>query len=442
MRHQRLIIFTRYPFPGRVKTRLIPALGENGAASLHKAMTEHTLRWADCLSDKGSDILEVRYDSSTLQQMQQWLGHQRQYIDQGDGDLGQRMGRAFQDHFKKKTRRIVLVGTDCPQMTLFHAKEAFHALKTHEMVIGPSDDGGYYLIGLRQMVPEFFVSMGWGTERVFEETIKRAKQRNLRIHVLARLSDVDTPDDLPVWDRVSNQFISVVIPTLNEEENLLQTLQSVGRIPYSEVIVADGDSKDRTVSIAEEWGAEVVISKPCRGGQMNTGARKASGDILIFVHADTRLPDNYAELIRHTLLNPNVPGGSFAVKFFPTARHLNFKSKTISLRTTVFRKPYGDQAIFLRASLFRLMGGYADIPLMEDVEFINRLRQRGKLAFIREHVITDSRRFESQGRIRATLRNKLTKMGYALGVSPERLERFYYKSRFDQDRENKDMKLK
>ena len=228
--------------------------------------------------------------------------------------------------------------------------------------------------------------------------MERAKQRNLRVRVLGRLRDVDTPEDLPVWDLVSNQSISVVIPTLNEEVNLPKTLQSVGRMPYCEVIVADGGSQDRTVPIAEKWGTKIVLSVPSRGVQLNGGARKASGDILLFLHADTILPENYAELIRNMLKNPSVPGGSFALRFFPTTRPLRVKSKTISFRTTVLRKPYGDQAIFVRASLFRLMGGYTDIPLMEDVEFVNRLRQRGKLAFIREPVVTDSRRFVSQGR--------------------------------------------
>jgi rSAM/selenodomain-associated transferase 2/rSAM/selenodomain-associated transferase 1 len=435
MGFRRLLIFTRYPVPGRVKTRLIPALGDDGAASLHDAMTVFTLCWADSLSSQNPDILEIRFEGGTLSQMHQWLGGERQYVEQGKGDLGQRMERAFQENFQKQYRHIVLVGTDCPQMTAFHVEEALYSLKTHDLVIGPSEDGGYYLIGLSRMVPELFAAMEWGTAMVFENTMKRARERKLSIRVLERLSDVDTPEDLSVWDLVCSQFISVVIPTLNEEANLPKTLQSVGKIPNCEVIVADGRSQDLTAPIAEEWGAKIVLSEPCRGGQMNEGASKASGDILLFLHADTILPENYADLIRHTLSNPNVPGGSFALRFCPTTRHLNFKAKTISFRTTVLRKPYGDQAIFVRASLFRLMGGYADIPLMEDVEFVNRLRKRGKLAFIREPVVTNSRRFESRGRIKATLMNKLTKMGYALGVSPERLSRFYYKSRIDKDRD-------
>ncbi len=438
MDRNKFIVFTRYPHPGKVKTRLVSALGADGAASLHAAMTAHTLRWADSLSSQKPGILEIHFEGGTLSQMKRWLGEDRQYVDQGEGDLGQRMEQAFRVNFQKKYRYVVLVGTDCPQMTAFHVRAAFFSLKTFDMVIGPSEDGGYYLIGLNRIVPELFVSMDWGTEKVFEKTMERARQRNLRVRVLERLSDVDTPDDLPVWERVSNQFISVVIPTLNEEANLPKSLQSVGKIPRGEVIVADGGSQDRTVPVAQEWGAKIVLSEPSRGGQMNAGARIASGDILLFLHADTVLPEKYAELIRHALLDPNISGGSFAVKFSLKTRGLNVKSRAISWRTKVLRKPYGDQAIFVRASLFSLMGGYADIPLMEDVEFVNRLRRRGKLAFIREPVVTDSRRFESQGRIRATLRNKFTKIGYTLGVPPERLARFYYRSRIKKDGDSRD----
>jgi rSAM/selenodomain-associated transferase 2/rSAM/selenodomain-associated transferase 1 len=428
MSQDKLIVFTRFPQPGSVKTRLIPALGDNGAASLHKAMTEHTLRWADSLSGLDPDSLEVRFDGGTQILMKQWLGEKRRYVEQGEGNLGHRMGRAFQESFQIKSQRVILVGTDCPQLTAFHAKEAFSALNTYDMVIGPSEDGGYYLIAFRRYVPELFVSIEWGTEAVFEKTMERAEQQNLDVHVLGKLQDVDTPADIPVWDKVSDQFISIVIPTLNEERNLPKALQSIEGTSFCEVIVVDGGSQDRTVSIAEDWGAQIVHAEPSRGGQMNAGARKASGDILLFLHADTVLPENYSELIRQALSNPSIPGGSFALRFSPTTRPLNVKSKAIVWRTKILRKPYGDQTIFVRTSLFHLMGGYANIPLMEDVEFVNRLRRRGKLAFIPEPVITDSRRFESLGRIRATIRNKLTKMGYALGVSPERLARFYYKS--------------
>jgi rSAM/selenodomain-associated transferase 1 len=117
------------------------------------------------------------------------------------------MARAFEGNFQKKIKKIILVGTDCPQMSAFHVKAAFDALKTHDLVLGPTVDGGYCLIGLKQMVPELFVSVAWGTETVFKRTLEKAKNAGLSVKCLVPLQDVDIPEDLTVWDKVSNQFI-------------------------------------------------------------------------------------------------------------------------------------------------------------------------------------------------------------------------------------------
>jgi rSAM/selenodomain-associated transferase 1 len=136
MGRRRLIIFTRYPEPGKVKTRLIPALGEEGAANLHKKMTEHSVAWAASLSERMPDLLEIRYEGKDQNLMAEWLGSGYSYQTQGGGDLGEKMARAFEENFQKKKKNIVLVGTDCPQMSAFHVKAAFDALKTHDLVLG------------------------------------------------------------------------------------------------------------------------------------------------------------------------------------------------------------------------------------------------------------------------------------------------------------------
>jgi rSAM/selenodomain-associated transferase 2/rSAM/selenodomain-associated transferase 1 len=424
----KLIIFTRFPEPGKVKTRLIPALGADGAASLHKAMTAYVMTWTASLAGKKSESLEVRYDGGTHEQMIGWLGSEIAIVSQGSGDLGDRMARAFQENLRSRGGRAVLIGTDCPQLTLFHVQEAFDALKNYDMVIGPSADGGYYLIGLRKAIPELFQSIRWGTGEVLQETLTRAREKNLSVHSLNVLNDVDLPSDLEFWERTDKQYLSIVIPTLNEEDFILDTLGQLSTDWGGDVIVVDGGSQDKTVDIARDWGATVLTSKPSRGIQMNIGAGKASGDILLFLHADTRLPRDFPQLIRREMANPDVSGGSFALRFRPSNWLLEIDSKGIAFRTRFFRKPYGDQAIFVRASLFHLMGGYAEIPLMEDVEFVRRLKKRGRMAYIRVPVVTSSRRYRQHGGFRVIFRNKLVKLGFALGVSPERLARFYYKS--------------
>ncbi len=162
---------------------------------------------------------------------------------------------------------------------------------------------------------------------------------------------------------------------------------------------------------------------------MNAGASEASGDFLLFLHADTALPDNFSSLIRHQMTSPEVVGGSFALKIQPSTPLLRYIERNVTWRTRLFRLPYGDQAIFVRASLFRLIGGYADIPLMEDVEFIRRLRKIGKIAFIPVPVITSSRRYAKTGALRATLKNKLVLFGYYLKIPPSRLAQFYYRKK-------------
>jgi rSAM/selenodomain-associated transferase 2 len=240
---------------------------------------------------------------------------------------------------------------------------------------------------------------------------------------------VDVPQDLPLWERTSNQSLSVIIPTLNEENHIRQTLEHLGRISHGEVIVVDGGSIDNTVQIAEECGARVLSSRPSRGGQMNAGASVASGDLLLFLHADTILPDNFSSLIRQAMTDPEVVGGSFALKIQPSTPLLWYIERNVTWRTKLFRLPYGDQAIFVKASLFHLMGGYADIALMEDVEFVRRLRKIGKIAFVPVPVITSSRRYEKMGALRAILKNKLVLFGYYLKIPPSRLAQFYYKKR-------------
>jgi rSAM/selenodomain-associated transferase 2/rSAM/selenodomain-associated transferase 1 len=408
---------------------LIPNLGEEGAASLHQRMTEHTLNWAKSLAEKNPGLLEIRFEGGSPPLMREWLGFDREYEPQGEGDLGIKMAVAFQDNFQKDIKRIVLVGTDCPQLTSFHAEMAFQALRKHDLVLVPTYDGGYSLIGLRRMEAALFESMEWGTDSVCDVTVERAQERGLSVRVLRPLHDVDHPGDLPVWDRISNQFLSIIVPAWNEAEYLSQTLEFLGQDEHSEVIVVDGGSTDNTLQIADQSGAKVISSAPNRGRQMNLGAQEASGDILLFVHADTLLPENYARYVRQALSSPDAAGGAFAWKISPPAPFLRITEKTANWRTKFFRLPYGDQGIFVRSSLFHELGGYADIPIMEDYEFVRRLRKVGKLVIIPNPVITSSRRYKELGPFQTTLLNKLMILGYSLKISPEKLARVYYKKR-------------
>ena len=196
-----LIIFTRYPEPGKTKTRLIPALGAEGAATLQRQMTEHTLAQVKELQAKRLVSVEVYFVGGNQQLMQSWLGTSVIYRQQGDGDLGRRMAIAFQTALEAGKQRIVVIGTDCPDLKAEVMVKAFHALEQHDLVLGPAQDGGYYLIGLCRLIPQLFTGISWSTAEVLQQTMSIAQRLELAVAYLPRLSDVDRPEDL-----VSNPF--------------------------------------------------------------------------------------------------------------------------------------------------------------------------------------------------------------------------------------------
>jgi uncharacterized protein len=197
---QQLIVFARYPEPGKVKTRLISAVGAVGAANLQRQMTEHTLLQARQLREIEPVTIDIHVAGGERQsQSIEWLGTDLTYHQQPDGDLGTRMAHAFARAFAAGSERVVLIGTDCPGLTPPLLQMAFDRLHTHDLTIGPALDGGYYLIGLRRAIPGLFVGIEWGSDRVFSQTMAIAEHHNLTVAQLVPLADIDRPEDLPVW---------------------------------------------------------------------------------------------------------------------------------------------------------------------------------------------------------------------------------------------------
>jgi uncharacterized protein len=197
-----LIIFTRYPTPGKVKTRLIPAVGADGAALLHRQMSQRTLDRARELRERLPVSISVHFDGSDRQQMANWLGADLVYRSQGEGDLGIRMDRSISVAHQQGAERVVLIGTDCPKLTADILVQAFTGLLERDLVLGTALDGGYYLIGMRQPQPELFVDVEWGTDRVLQQTIAIANRLNLEIGYLPTLADIDRPEDLSILSEV------------------------------------------------------------------------------------------------------------------------------------------------------------------------------------------------------------------------------------------------
>ena len=222
--------------------------------------------------------------------------------------------------------------------------------------------------------------------------------------------------------------ISIIIPVLNEAAIIEDTLCQLRLSSEEEVIVVDGGSRDRTVSLAQAQGAKVVCTAPGRAHQMNQGAAVATGKFLLFLHADTRLPPNYATLVRDALAAPKTVAGAFQLKIDGKGRSLRFVETMVNGRSRFLNLPYGDQAIFLKADVFREMGGFAYLPIMEDFELVQRLQRRGHISIVPVAVLTSGRRWQKLGVFKTTIINQLIIIGYFLGVPPVTLARWYGKN--------------
>jgi rSAM/selenodomain-associated transferase 2 len=222
--------------------------------------------------------------------------------------------------------------------------------------------------------------------------------------------------------------LSVVIPALNEAANLARLLPDlVAREPGVEIVVVDGGRDDGSRDVVSRSPHVRWLAGPRgRARQMNAGARAATGSVLLFLHADTRLPDGAVAAIEAATADPAVVGGRFDVRLDSPRRLLAVVGWMMNERSRLSGISTGDQAIFVRRAVFEEMGGYADIPLMEDVELTRRLKRRGRLAALRLRVTTSARRWEREGVVRTIVLMWTLRLLYALGVSPARLHRWYY----------------
>jgi rSAM/selenodomain-associated transferase 2 len=219
--------------------------------------------------------------------------------------------------------------------------------------------------------------------------------------------------------------ITVIIPVLNESERIKQTLLPLTEVKGLEIIVVDGGSSDQTVAIAASLGVRVVSSDPGRGQQMNFGAKIAQGDLLLFLHGDTRIFPDYFPKIVESLSNSDVVAGAFQLGIEGENWMYRLLEMMVNWRSQFFSLPYGDQGIFLKKALFWEIGGFKEIAIMEDFDLIQRLKKRGKIMIISHQIITSDRRWRKLGILKTTLINQLVIIGYYLGFSPDKLRKLY-----------------
>lgn len=213
------------------------------------------------------------------------------------------------------------------------------------------------------------------------------------------------------------------MPTIDEEEALRLHLPPVLDLA-DEIVVTDGGSQDGTVAVARELGAPVVSGPPGRGPQLNRGARETTADILLFLHADTLLPAGAVDAVR-VAVDAGRVGGGFLVRFDDPRPIYRFGTRMVNLRTRLIRSPLGDQAQFVTREAFEQLAGFRDWPILEDLDFIRRLKRLGELEILPYQVVTSSRRYVEGGPVKTVVLNWLIWVLYFSGVPPQRLSRLY-----------------
>ncbi|MFO8028913.1 MAG: TIGR04283 family arsenosugar biosynthesis glycosyltransferase [Cyclonatronaceae bacterium] len=463
-----LIIFVKNAEPGHVKTRLAADLGEKETMEVYMRLVAHTMEQAAGARTMAEPFVyfsreiparwpDVKRDGMPVARSGMDLFKDASVRVQQGRDLGQRMKRAFQEVYSAGYDRAVIIGSDCPELDTSYLEQAFSALESHDAVAGPAIDGGYYLLGMRTLHPGVFDNKPWSTDSVFERTLQDFKQAGLRTYLLPELRDLDTIGDYrqmePLLKRMarghpgarqrehqdhlqagntgqeSPPFVSMIIPVYNEEDGLasflhaLQSVLSLEKVSY-EIIMVDGGSTDRTVAVAGGAGIRCVVSpRKGRAAQMNYGAGLTRGKILYFLHADTLPPPGALSKIKKAT-GKGTRSGCFRLSFDEPSRLMRFYAWFTRFDLLPFR--YGDQSLFVNASLFERMGGFReDHAVMEDNEFFRRLRKEGSFVVLEDRVVTSARKYRENGFLRLQLIFTLIFVMYYLGFRQETLVSVY-----------------
>lgn len=406
MKQNAWIIFTRVPLPGQTKTRLMPYFTPTQCAALHCCM----LKDLRSVKEKVKADLFVAYTPGEKGRMlQRFFGSKVHYFPQEGESMGERMYRAFCRVKKRGYERVVLTGSDIPELSAADISDAFRQLKKKDVVLGKTWDGGYYLIGMKQIRQEIFELPGYGHGHVAEDTVAQIHRLGLSLGYTKSRYDLDEPKDIQLFrDRMrkrralsqtrtgkyllSTLRISIIVPIYNEEKTIVKmTEQLMALKDRCEILLVDGGSTDRTRDLIPPE-LTLLRSEKGRAEQMNCGAKHSTGDILFFLHCDSILPERPLYQIKKVM--KHCRAGCFGIAF----RSRNFFMWTcgvISNHRIKDRKiMFGDQGIFIDRALFFEVGMFPALPIMEDYQFSLTLKERGeKLGITEKRIYTSHRRF-------------------------------------------------
>ena len=437
---QAIIIFTRVPIPGETKTRMMPSLTPRECAQLHRCFLydiEHECRKVDadiyiCYTPQGKENFLVPI-----------LGRDKEYFAQSGAGLGERMHHGIEHVLNRGYEACLLIGTDVPEIRKEHLLNAFKVLNEKDVVFGPTEDGGYYLVGMNTPLPQVFERHSYGHADVLKNTTKILREKGITVGFVEELSDMDVPSDLSHYrnrmrrdkrlqkSQTGNYLmrlsrISIIVPIYNEESTIMKMQEQLRPLKNRcEILFVDGGSTDKTLDLlSSEF--RVLHSQKGRQNQMNFGAKESTGDILFFLHCDSELPKRPLEQIRYVMKNHRV--GCFGIAFH-SRNFFMWTCRVISNHRVKDRKViFGDQGLFIDRELFFQIGMFPDIPIMEDYQLSLTLKERKeKLGMTRKRIYTSDRRFPEGTIPKLKLMwkmNRLRKM-YRSGVDINTISKAY-----------------
>lgn len=424
-----LIAFARLPRPGAVKTRLARSVGTAEAARIYGVLaTAVHDSLLQARSDFGATIVRCLPEGDIADaDAEGFLPGADVTWSQGEGDLGARVVRAMARAFAAGSSRVGIVGTDVVGLSSDLLARAFERLNDTDVVFAPTPDGGYGFIASRVPIPEAFESIEWSTPAVVEQTRARLRAAGRHWFEVPGLRDVDVASDLPG----AIPLVSVLVPAWNEaprlRENLPPLLEQV-RLAQEpvELIVADGESADDTAQIARDLGANVVVAPRGRGTQLATAAQASTGQWLWVVHADARVEPGAVDAVVRFCQRATHPWGFCRVRVDLPSRSLRQMQFFNEGRARFWRMPYGDQGVVVRRIEWAHRGGFAPIPLMEDVALARRMARFGPPGTVGATLVADGRRWKRYGAWGTTLRNVITLGRFLfLRADPHRLAKTY-----------------
>lgn len=438
-----LVIFCRRPALGVGKRRIAAELGDPAALAAAELLLDTTIE--DALAWHGPVVI-----SPAAPEDASWAAKllpDATIIPQGSGNLGTRISAVQRELVSRGVQRTIFIGSDSPALNPEVLHKAAQQLQYDDTVLVPARDGGVTLMGTRKSWPAL-INLPWGTPELGNALAAQCRKAGLTVAELEPGCDIDTRRDLldaatslaadrrPArrrllrWIENSNlrdgPTVTAVVPVYQDSNALQALLERLRQLKPSidEIVVVDGSADSNCCSLCADYNATYLSAAANRGGQLKLGAANSSSDVFWFLHADSYPPRNAIAVIRDHIA-PGRPGGFFRFTFGGTRTwYKSGLAASINMRTR-FGMPYGDQGIFARRSAYQSVGGHAATPLFEEVALIKGLRKLGDFRATGAALEVAPRRWERDGWLRRSLHNRYLAISYMLGVSPERLARYY-----------------